>query len=43
MSEANKALARHSWEVVVDNPDILGEVHAADLVWHENPPKKSRA
>jgi steroid delta-isomerase-like uncharacterized protein len=35
MSEENKALARHSWEVVVDNPDILDEVYAADLVWHE--------
>ncbi len=34
MSEDNKALARRSWEVV-DNPDILEEVYAADLVWHE--------
>lgn len=34
MSEENKALARHSWEVL-DNPDNLDEVYAADLVWHE--------
>jgi steroid delta-isomerase-like uncharacterized protein len=34
MSEENKALARHSWELL-DNPDILDEVYAADLVWHE--------
>lgn len=34
MSEENKALARRSWEVL-DNPDILDEVYAADLVWHE--------
>jgi steroid delta-isomerase-like uncharacterized protein len=34
MSEEHKALARRSWEVV-DNPDHLDEVYAADLVWHE--------
>jgi steroid delta-isomerase-like uncharacterized protein len=34
MSEENKALARRSWELV-DNPDLLDEVYAADLVWHE--------
>ena len=34
ISEENKALARGSWEAV-SNPDIMGEVYAADLVWHE--------
>lgn len=34
MSEENKDLARRSWEVL-DNPDLLDEVYAADLVWHE--------
>ena len=34
MSEENKALAQRSWEVV-DNPDLLEEVYATDLVWHE--------
>ena len=34
MSEDNKTLARRSWEVV-DNLDILDEVYASDLVWHE--------
>ena len=34
MSEQNKALARHSWELL-DNPDVLDEVYASDLVWHE--------
>ena len=34
MSEDNKALARRSWEVI-DNLDILDEVYASDLVWHE--------
>jgi steroid delta-isomerase-like uncharacterized protein len=33
MSEENKALARRSWEVL-DNPDLIDEVYAADLVWH---------
>ncbi len=34
MSEENKALARRSWELL-DNLDILDEVYAAALVWHE--------
>jgi steroid delta-isomerase-like uncharacterized protein len=34
MSEENKTLACRSWELV-DNPDILEEVYAPDLVWHE--------
>jgi hypothetical protein len=34
ISEENKALARRSWEIV-DNPDLVDEVYAADLVWHE--------
>jgi steroid delta-isomerase-like uncharacterized protein len=34
MSEENKALARRAWEVL-DNPDLLDEVYAADVVWHE--------
>lgn len=34
MSEENKALARHSWELL-ENQDILNEVYSADLVWHE--------
>ncbi len=34
MSEENKALARRSWEVV-DNPDLVDEIYAADLIWHE--------
>jgi steroid delta-isomerase-like uncharacterized protein len=34
MSEDDKALARHSWEVL-DNTDLIDEVYAADLVWHE--------
>jgi steroid delta-isomerase-like uncharacterized protein len=34
MSEENKALARRSWGIV-DNPDLIDEVYAADLVWHE--------
>jgi steroid delta-isomerase-like uncharacterized protein len=34
MSEENKALARRAWEAV-GNPDIIDEVYAADLVWHE--------
>ena len=32
-AEANKALARRSWEGV-DDPDILDEVYAPDVVWH---------
>ena len=34
MSEDNKALARRAWEAI-DNPDLLEEVYAADVVWHE--------
>ena len=35
MSEENKALVRRSWETA-DNPDeIIDEVYAADLVWHD--------
>jgi steroid delta-isomerase-like uncharacterized protein len=34
MSEDNKALVRHSWEIV-DDLALLDEVYAADLVWHE--------
>jgi steroid delta-isomerase-like uncharacterized protein len=34
MSEENKDLARRSWQLL-DNPDILEEIYAADLVWHE--------
>ena len=34
MSEANKDLARRSWELL-ENRDILDEVYATDLVWHE--------
>jgi steroid delta-isomerase-like uncharacterized protein len=34
MSEENKALARRSWEIV-DNLDIIEEVYAPDVVWHE--------
>ena len=34
MSEENKALARRSWELL-ENPGVLEEVYAPDLVWHE--------
>ena len=34
MSEENKALVRRAWEAP-NNPDILEEVYASDLVWHE--------
>ncbi len=34
MSEENKALALRSWELL-DNPDIIDEVYAPDVVWHE--------
>jgi predicted ester cyclase len=34
MSEEDKALARHSWGIV-DNPDLIDEVYAPDVVWHE--------
>jgi steroid delta-isomerase-like uncharacterized protein len=33
MSEENKALAQRSWELA-DNPDIIDEVYAPDVVWH---------
>jgi len=33
-AEENKALARRAWELA-DNPDILDEVYAPDVVWHE--------
>ena len=33
-SEENKALVRRAWELA-DNPDILDEVYAPDVVWHE--------
>lgn len=36
MSEANKAIARRSWEIVNKrNPDALEEVYAADSILHE--------
>ena len=34
MSEENKALARRSWEAP-DNLDVIDEVYAPDLVWHD--------
>jgi steroid delta-isomerase-like uncharacterized protein len=34
MAEDNKTLARRSWEVV-DNLDLVDEVYAKDVVWHE--------
>jgi steroid delta-isomerase-like uncharacterized protein len=35
-TEENKALARRSWEIVSpDNLDLIEEVYASDLVWHE--------
>jgi steroid delta-isomerase-like uncharacterized protein len=34
MSEKNKALVRRSWELP-DNLDIIHEVYAPDLVWHD--------
>ena len=34
MFEENKALARRSWEAP-DNLDIIDEVYAPDLVWHD--------
>jgi predicted ester cyclase len=33
LSEENKALALRSWEAV-DNPDLIDEVYAPDVVWH---------
>ncbi len=37
MSEDNKALARRSWEEIVNkrNPDAIEEIYAPDFVWHE--------
>ena len=36
MSEGNKTLARRSWEIVNQhNPDLIDEMYAPDLVWHE--------
>ena len=37
MSEDNKALARRSWEEIVNerNPDAIEEIYPSDLVWHE--------
>ena len=34
MSEENRDLARRSWGIL-DNPELLEEFYAADLVWHE--------
>ena len=34
VTEENKALARRAWEAV-DNPDLIDEVYASDVVWHE--------
>jgi steroid delta-isomerase-like uncharacterized protein len=35
-TEENKALARRAWEIVSpDNLDLIEEVYAPDLVWHE--------
>jgi predicted ester cyclase len=34
MSEENKDLARRSWQIV-DNLDIIEEIYAPDVVWHE--------
>jgi steroid delta-isomerase-like uncharacterized protein len=34
MSEDNKVLAQRSWGII-DDLDILDEVYASDLVWHE--------
>src|SRR5215213_3716789 len=37
MSEENKALARSSWEEIVNkqNPQAIDEVYAPNFVWHE--------
>jgi steroid delta-isomerase-like uncharacterized protein len=37
MSEDNKALARRSWEEIVNkrNPDAIEELYAPNFVWHE--------
>ena len=34
VTEENKALARRAWEAV-GNPDLVDEVYAPDVVWHE--------
>jgi steroid delta-isomerase-like uncharacterized protein len=34
VTEENKTLARRAWEAV-DNPDLIDEVYASDVVWHE--------
>lgn len=34
MSEQSKALVRRSWELP-DNLDIIDEIYAPDLVWHD--------
>ena len=34
MSESNKALVRRSWELP-DNLNIIDEIYAPDLVWHD--------
>jgi steroid delta-isomerase-like uncharacterized protein len=34
VAEENKALALRAWEAM-DNPDLIDEVYAADVVWHE--------
>jgi steroid delta-isomerase-like uncharacterized protein len=36
MSEANKDLARRSWDIVNQrNPDLIDEFYPPDFVWHE--------
>jgi steroid delta-isomerase-like uncharacterized protein len=37
MSEENKDLARHSWEMLVNqqNPDAIDELYTPNFVWHE--------
>jgi steroid delta-isomerase-like uncharacterized protein len=34
LAEENKVLARRAWENM-DDPDIIDEVYAPDVVWHE--------
>jgi len=34
VTEENKALARRAWEAV-ETPDLIDEVYASDVVWHE--------
>ena len=33
-AEENKTLVRRAWEIL-DNPHMLDEVYAPDVVWHE--------